>query len=528
MNLLTRLQTGFAEARGWRRRLAALALGVLATAALPPFGFWPVLFAAFPGLVWLIAASTGARAAFGAGWWFGFGHFCAGLYWIGNALLVDGAKFIWMMPFAVGALPAVLGLFTGAATLLAWRLGRGLWLAPALAGAWILSEWLRSWVATGLPWNLIGHAWTASDAMMQNAAHVGIYGLGGATVLVASLPAWLVPGLVPGPVPGSTARHGVRAALAGVALLTLMWAGGQVRLAADPPAGSGVRIRIVQASIPQRLKWREDTKEANLRRYVELSRGPGFEQVRAVIWPETTVAFFLEQDERRRRMAAEAAPPGGLLITGAPRLERRADGPHVWNSLVALDAAGTVVGTYDKTHLVPYGEYVPLRDWLPVEKVTPGLMDFSTGVGLRTLTLPGLPPVGPLICYEVIFPGRVVAADRPAWLLNLTNDGWYGDSTGPYQHFDITRVRAIEEGVPVVRAASTGISGVFDAHGRVVARADYDHVSVIDVELPGALTMNTTYGKYGDNLPLACALMLLISAAIGGGTLQRTINRTAT
>lgn len=270
------------------------------------------------------------------------------------------------------------------------------------------------------------------------------------------------------------------------------------------------RIRIVQPNIPQIDKWKQDKRDDNLLRHVELSRQDGFAELDAVIWPETAAPFAINLDHERRRFAAHAAPPGGVLLTGAPRMTPRGTEPfQVWNSLVALAPDGTILDAYDKMHLVPFGEYVPLRDVLPLEKITAGATDFSFGTGPRLMSLPGLPAAGPLICYEVIFPGQIVSdsARRPGWLLNVTNDGWYGISAGPYQHWATARMRAVEEGLPLVRAANTGISGVVDPYGRVVAQQALGTAGIIDAALPPALTP-TLFARGGNFIPLIMAAII--------------------
>ncbi|MCB2100899.1 MAG: apolipoprotein N-acyltransferase, partial [Rhodobacterales bacterium] len=425
--------------RGWRRRGLAAGLGALACLALPPAHVLPVLVPAFTGLVWLLDGATDRRAAFGAGWWFGFGYFSLGFYWIGAAMLVEAEKFAWMIPFAVFGVAGVEALFTGLAGLAAWMavralgvLGGGAPTGPArvllLAAAWGAGEWLRSWAFTGFPWNPVGAVWVVSDAMAQVAALVGVYGLGMVTVAAAAMPAVLGDG-------GAGRRSwGPVAVMAG--LLVLAWGGGALRLAGATDATvPGVRLRLVQPDIPQRLKWQADLRAGHIRRQVDMSLAPpadGDPAPTHVIWGETMVPAFLDRDESARALVAQAVPPGGLVLAGAPRAPDTGGPFRVWNSLLAVDGAGRVVATYDKAHLVPFGEYVPFRSILPIDKITAGRGDFSAGPGPRAVDLPGLPPVGPQICYEIIFPGRVVGDRRPAWLLNITNDSWFGRTAGPY------------------------------------------------------------------------------------------------
>lgn len=495
-----------AALRGWRRLLAAALLGVLATAALPPLDLWPLLVPAFTGLLWLVDGVAGRRQAALVGWAFGFGHFASGLYWVGIAFLVDAERFGWAMPFAVAGLAAGLALFPALAL---WLIGAPAWGGPArvalLALAWLVVEWLRSWVLTGFPWNLIGTAWTVSPAVMQLAALTGIWGLSAMTVLAAGAPAVL-------------ARGGRGRAALAIGLLLLpaaAWAGGALRLADAPAPGAavvpGVLLRIVQPSIKQTLKWRPELRRKHLDLQLRLSRAPGYERVTHLIWAETAIPYLVDSEPALRAKLAEVVPKGGALLAGAPRATEVDGRRRLWNSLVVIDDTGGVVATYDKHHLVPFGEYTPLRPLLGLAKLTVGSVDFSAGPGPRTLAgLPGLPPVSPLICYEAIFPGQVAPAEaRPAWLLNITNDAWFGDSSGPYQHFASARFRAVEEGLPLVRAANNGISAVVDPYGRVVARLGLDAVGTLDARLPRPVPgAGPLYARLGNAIVPFLALML--------------------
>jgi apolipoprotein N-acyltransferase len=514
---------------GWPRRGLAVVMGALAALALPPVHAVPLLLMAFPVLVWLIDRSPSLRSAFMAGWWFGGGFFIAGLYWIVNALLTDPVNFGWMIPFTLLLLGAGLGLFTGATTALAWLFrARGPARVLAFAIAWVGLEYVRGFVLTGFPWNLIGYSWAFSDAMNQFAAVCGIWGLSLLTALGAAAPA-----LLAGDAPPDQGRvapmRRLATMLACLLPLLAVFAGGVIRLAdASVAMVPDVRLRLVQAAIAQRHKGDPGLLEANIARHLSLSvDSPGYGSVTDLVWPETAFPFLLERYPLWRQALGRAVPPGGLLITGAVRAEPDS-GPYneIWNSLEALTPAGDIVGTADKFHLVPFGEYVPLSRYLPfIDKITPGLMDFSAGPGPKTLRLPGLPPVGTLICYEVIFPGAVLdPRDRPAWLVNLTNDGWYGMSTGPYQHFTTARLRAVEEGLPVVRAANTGISGVIDPYGRVVDSLGLGKVGVLDVNLPQPLHTLTPYARFGDwsfAALLALVAVLALALRLGEGTRQR-------
>jgi apolipoprotein N-acyltransferase len=512
---------------GWRRYGLALLLGAAAALAFEPFNLIPLLVPAFAGLVWLNDGAARRRAVFATGWWFGVGHFALGLYWVTLSFLVEPEKFAWMIPFVMLGMSGGLALFPACAVLAASRCrGRGAGRVLYLAAAWTAFEWLRGHVLTGFPWNLMGNVWTAGDETMQLASLTGIYGLSLLTVLIAALPATLGDRRA-GPA-GGVLRPWRASAVAAVLLIGL-WGFGAARLAtAGDGTGSGtansaassVRLRIVQANIAQTLKWRRDLRAAHLAEYIELTRGPGFADIDVVVWPETAAPYFLGQNARRRLQAASAAPPGGLLITGAPRTAP-ATGPNprrFWNSLYAIRPSGEIAATYDKHHLVPFGEYVPFRRYLDLEKITHGRSDFTPGPGPRTLAVAGLPEFGPLICYEAIFSGSILdRSARPAWLLNITNDAWFGASSGPYQHLASARLRAVEEGLPLVRSANTGISAVIDAYGRVTAHIGINRKGVLDALLPKPIFPVTLYGRFGDVIPL----FLLMSVAAAGFAVSR-------
>ena len=504
---MSALPDRLAALTGWRRRGVLALAGALAALALPPVGLIPALLLCFPVLVFAWDGATSRSAAFGAGWWWGLGFYTAGFYWIAHALLIDAAKFGWLIPFAtlgLGGLVAVfLGFGTWAAALPGWR-GPGR--IALLAVGWTAAEWLRTFVLTGFPWNPLGSVWDPLLPVLQVGALTGIHGLTLLTALAFGLAALAV---------AATGRR--RLVLLGMAVLLplIAYVGGWARLASVPTAlVPGIQLRLVQPLVAQANKWRSDLAERNFALDIALSRSPGFEAVSAVIWPETASPFFLDLDAGRRAQAVEAVPPGGLLITGAPRITPRGVEPlRIWNSVLAIDGEGRIDGVYDKVHLVPFGEYVPMKDVLPLAKITQGGTDFSSGPGARTLELPGLPPVSPIVCYEAIFPGAVVGRDqkRPQWLLNVTNDGWFGISAGPHQHLAAARMRAIEEGLPLARAANTGISAVFDGAGREIARLGLGERGVVDAGLPTALPV-TPYGRWGDPLALIAAV---IAAGLG-------------
>ncbi|RMF12529.1 MAG: apolipoprotein N-acyltransferase [Alphaproteobacteria bacterium] len=522
-----RLVAWLDERPEWHRRILAFVLGALGAFALPPFHVVPVLFLCFPVLLLLTSASRCRVSAFAQGWWFGLGHFAAGLYWVGIAFVVNEDVSNLGAPFAVGLLAGVLAFFPGLATLLFYQVRQ--WLAErrrALNGfglillfalTWSLTEWLRGHAFTGFPWNLVGYSWAAWDAPVQIVSLVGVYGLGLITMIIVLAPVAVV----------RECRPWSRWAPAAAALLLIgmVFGGGLVRLPDGPARQTDIELRLVQANIAQQDKWRSDRISDNFIRYLELSRKPRRVPADVIIWPETAAAYFLEQEPSRRFLMADTVPEDGYIITGAPRI-RRGPGDEIklWNSLHAIDRFGQVVATYDKVHLVPFGEYLPFRSILEsmgLTRFVPSAFDFTPGEGFKTIDLAGVPPFSPLICYEIIFPGAV-ALDQapPAWLLNLTNDAWYGESTGPYQHLVTARFRAVEEGVPVVRVAGTGISAVIDPYGRVVKSLGLNKGGIIDVRLPERVEYRTLYARIGD-WSFAVLMAIIALLALSGACVRR-------
>jgi apolipoprotein N-acyltransferase len=501
---------------GWRRAAIAFVAGAASTLALAPVNAWPVMFATFPLLVWLLDGAAAARwggvgAAFLTGWWFGFGYFLAGLYWVGYAFLVDAKMFGWLLPFAVTLLPAGLAIFTGlglAAARLLWAPGqfRILTLAATLSSA----EWLRGHVLTGFPWNVFGYALTTPLPLAESVAIFGIWGLTFIAVAVFASPAVLADEA------GETRWPLMPVLLAGFTLAALAIYGG-LRLAAHPTTFvDGVHLRIMQPNIPQDEKFNFSAGQQIMSRYVSLSEQPGaaadgqaasgLGDITHLIWPESAFPFFLTRQPEALAMIAEMLAPNTTLITGAASRaepEPGRSGLRAYNSVYVIDHNGTVLASYDKLHLVPFGEYLPFQDFLErlgLMQLTKVQGGFLAGERRRKIAVPGAPDMLPLICYEIVFPGEAVPkGERPGWLLNVTNDAWFGISTGPYQHFQQARVRAIEEGLPLVRAANNGISSVVDPLGRVVGALPLGHEGLLDSMLPQP-TEITIYTRIGDIL----------------------------
>lgn len=516
---------------GWQRMLIATVAGAATTLALPPLDLWPVPFLTFPILVWLIDGAAAGRlngvpAAALAGWCFGFGYFVAGLYWLGNALLVDAKTFGWLMPFAVLGLPACFAFYTALGCALARLIwSRGAMRVIALALALTVVEWLRGHLFTGFPWNAFGYALVAPNnrfglALAQGAALVGLWGLTFVAVAIYATPAVIADEA------GETRRSWLAPTLA-IAVVAALAIYGGLRLNGNPTTTvAGVRLRIMQPNLQQDQKFNYSQKQAVMAHYLSLSdraSGPqssGVANVTHLIWPESAFPFFLTREPDALAQIAALLPQGTVLITGGVRapasVPADARVTRAYNSVYVIDHAGSILAAYDKVHLVPFGEYLPFQNVLErlgLMQLTKVRGGFIPGDRRRTIALPNAPRMLPLVCYEIIFPGDVVpSGERPGWMLNLTNDGWFGLSAGPYQHFEQARVRAIEEGLPLVRAANTGISAVVDPLGRVISSLPLGTEGVLDASLPRALP-RTIYSRVGDSLiglTLAFAFILVI------------------
>jgi apolipoprotein N-acyltransferase len=514
----------------------ALLAGALSALAFEPFSFPPVFFLTLPSLVWMLDGvapfgrwapeSKGAEegsekarfwrsffSAFAIGWAFGTGTFLLGLYWVAEAFYVEADVFGWMAPFAVLFLSIGLGLFTG----LSCSLARLFWVAgygrlAVLAVCWTAGEWLRGHVLTGFPWNTVAQGTVVSEAMMQSVALLGPYGLGFVVFLAACGLAAYDPRFAYER--SALSRSIWQAPMAALLVLALLWIGGALRLAtAGEETVAGVRLRVVQPNIPQDQKWLKENRTSIVGQYMRLSASAPSDFTH-LIWPESALPFLLEREPILRRAFGRLLEPGQSLILGAVRSEP-AEEPgqrdDYFNAVHVIGDEGDILATYDKAHLVPFGEYLPMQGLLEaigLEQLTRLRGGYASGPGPVTLAVPDAPAVSPLVCYEIIFPGKVTArGPRPGWIVNVTNDAWFGTSGGPYQHLAQARLRAVEEGLAVVRAANTGISAVIDPYGRLLGTIAIETEGVLDRPLPKALAP-TPYARFGDWL----LLLMLFSA----------------
>ncbi len=484
--------------KGWRRCGLAALLGICAAVALPPFYGLPLLVPAFAGLFLLVCHAANGRQAFSDGWWWGLGHFTVGLYWICISLWVEPEKFAWLTPVALFGLPAIVALYIALVTLLLhyayhrWHVKQALKLVLCFAALWVGAEYLRAHLFTGFPWNLIGYVWTVSDVTVQFASVVGIYGLSWVTVIVASMPAlfWY---------PGQ-AQTAIFPNFSAAGLLLGMVIFGVWHLDTHPTQMTDVKVRIVQANIQQSLKWDERMALQGLKKHTHLTASEGIDSIKLVLWPETAVPYYIKGKSPITEDLGSFIPRGSLLITGGLRSDTY-NNSVAWNSVFAIDKDGNVVAEYDKHHLVPFGEYIPLRgvpgvDWL-IERIAKGMGDFSRGPGPQTLDISPYPRVSPLVCYEAIFPDEATdGMHRAQWLFSLTDDAWFGISSGPFQDLEMARMRAVEQGLPLLRAANTGISAAFDAYGRTLAQLPLEKEGVLDLYLPKAEAQEPIASRY--------------------------------
>jgi apolipoprotein N-acyltransferase len=517
---------------GWRRALVAFLAGALAVLSQPPFNFFAVCFVSFPVLVWLLDGAVGKGDAGPVGkllpaaltgWWFGFGYFVAGLWWIGNALLVDAASFAWAVPFAVIGLPAALAIFYALAAVLArlvWSDGLGRILA--LAFGFGVAEWLRTIVLTGFPWNAIGYAAMPVPLLMQADAVVGLYAMNTLAVFVFAAPALLA------------GRHHRRIGLAlAVALVAVDVGFGAWRLHTAPPLAAGPEVRVVQPSVPQDLKWDPAVREEIFDKLIAMSAAPpaaGRPRPSIIVWPETAVPYILSDTPGALARIGDMLAPGQVLLTGAVREEPAAGGgpAHYYNSLYSIGDSGQIIDAADKVHLVPFGEYMPLDGFLRLfgmEQIAEGPGGFTAGVRRHSLKIADKLYVLPLVCYEAIFPEELeFSGPRPSAIVNVTNDAWFGRTPGPYQHLREAQLRAVEEGLPLIRAANNGLSAVVDPYGRIVDGLALDATGTIDVAIPlnDAPFRNTPPGPSFAWIILS--LFLVVAAALNWTSKERNID----
>ena len=503
-----------AHLKGWRAHMLALLAGAFGVLGQAPFHLWPATLISMMVLIWLLDGAftekNSVRAGAARAFSFAYGQFFAGLYWIGAAFISRGPDYILLMPFALAALMAGLALIwalAGALALCFWSLAQRRIALFALV--FFAAEWVRGHFFTGFPWNMPGMVWAPGGAVSQSASVFGVWGLSLLTLFAFAAPAALA---------GQDKTLWRRALPPVLSLIVFsgLFVFGAVRLAgAQNGVQDGVRLRIIQAVINQREKWKPENRAAVLDHYLRLSTAQPLDRVSHVIWPEGALPTLLLEDGPALEKISKTFANGPVLLTGLTRRERGDEGKILYrNSLIALsftDSQPRVETVYDKHHLVPFGEYMPFGA-LFTKLGIKGLINFDDGFtpgpAASSMKIDNLPVFSPQICYEIAYAGFTPRGEgRPAWILNISNDAWFGPTTGPYQHLDHARFRALEEGIPVVRSVSSGIAGVIDPYGRMRLRLGRDANRASDAALPLPLPP-TLYDRYGSLILLILAGML--------------------
>ncbi len=501
----------------WTGAALAFGAGIAAALAHPPFGAWVGIFgfALFQFSLDRTPPRHRLRAAFFRGWAAGAGYLLVGTWWVSEAFFVDAAAHGWQAPFAVIFMAAGIGLFWGGAGLV-YRLFAPIGAVRVLLFAATLSafEWLRGHILTGFPWDLPGEAWRAGSAPSQGASLIGAYGMTFVTVAIGAAPVVLADRR-----PKASAVTLASAALT----LALLWGYGAARLAGGAPPDASIRLRIVQPGLSEEAVWTDDLFRQRFDRFLRLSAWPAARTPDVVIWPEGAIpapfSAYLTPGTWTQAELAAALRPGQTLLDGGFRYSGPQGEQKAYNTLLMLRRTQTgfrVVGLYDKYRLVPFGEYLPWPQFFSLLHLTSLVQNgepFSSGPVPAPVSIPGVPRMQPLICYESLFPGFTSSkGGRPDWIVNVSDDAWFGQTTGPWQHLNLASYRAIEEGLPLIRATPTGVSAVVDAYGRVRAHLGLGRQGVIDAALPGRLAP-TPYSRLRE-LPFCVLLLISVLMAL--------------
>ncbi len=469
----------------------AVLIGCITAFAMPPASLWPLMIVGIAALYWLYSRTETPLQAFAAGFFFAIGYFVTGLWWIGNALLIEGNEFAWVWPISVIGLPTLLALFTATYLAITRLTSKPKTLSGVLTFAFFLtvSEWTRGHAFTGFPWNLYGYTWADYLPMAQGFFIFGSFGMTFLTLVWATSFGYAA---IRNDLPW---KQRLAPLVLVVVTMAALYGWGVNRLENNPTKyNHDAGVIVAQPNIPQTMKWDPEATQDNFLKITALSIGAQFGPIMPrsvfVVWPETAISpsVYMQREnvDRMQAMLRSYKNMDAYLITGILHRDDSKDPPTFSNSIAFLNNSMTTLELYSKFHLVPFGEFIPLQKYIPLKPVA-AFNGFERGTGATTITRANVPPFSPLVCYEVIFPDDVVSkySDvRPQWIVNVTNDGWYGKSAGPYQHFAQTRLRAIEEGLPVVRSANTGISGIIDSYGRVIDSAELDQEASIVSLLP--------------------------------------------
>lgn len=479
--------------------------GAVSSLIFPPFSSAIQGYCAFIlFLAYLFKDERSAKSMFWLAYLFGFSFYAVGFAWINKALMIDGGEFSSYVPVVFFVIGAFFSLFFSIPVVLSAKCKNVYKKMLSFTAFFVLFEWIRSFIFTGFPWNLLGTALGFDDKLVQGASVIGTYGLSLMLMLLLNGVALLVISL--------WQKRFYVGALGFIAVPVAFFVC-CLGLYKEIDYNGDIKVRLVQPNIPQTLKWDSELMYSNFRKYIDLSKAEGFDDVDLVVWGETASPYQLDEDMMRLGEVVEAIPNDGFLLTGLLRRTIE-NGKFVpYNSLFVINSQGVIKDYYDKAHLVPFGEYLPFREYLPdfMEPVANVVGDIGKGEKYKNINVEGLPLMAGAICYESIFPKEVLnPTNRPEVLVVLANDGWYGISSGPYQHLVAAKMRAVEEGVTVIRSANTGISAVIAPNGKILADIGLDKEGTVDVYLPNVLSFDTVYGRYGNIIPLLLAVVLLI------------------
>lgn len=471
-------------------KISLFILGLLSAILFAPINLFPIGFLVFSILLILIDQKN-PRKAFYLGWFFAFGHFAAGLYWISISLFVDIARFWWLLPFSLSLIPAILALYIAISCYFYCKIIDKFQIRDKIikiflfSAIWVIFEILRSILFTGLPWNLLGYSFLFWDLMPQIASVIGIYGLSFVAIIFFTIPYFCYKNDL-------KKKKNIFYLLSCVFLLIFMVIFGYFQINNNEITQKSAKIRLIQPNIKQEDKWSKESRYESFLKNITYSKGDFMEKSGQkpdyIIWSEASVPYILGHDRKSLlNEISQIIPQNSLLITGAIRAkyDDSQSVKEIFNSLFIIDSNARIIDHYDKSHLVPFGEYIPFAKFLPfLSKITYGSLDFSSGDGNKSLKLNNNISFSPLICYEIIFPWKIIDPyNKEDFIVNITNDDWFGVSSGPYQHLNMARMRAIENQLPVIRVANSGITAIINKNGRLLKKIDLNKEGKLDFEL---------------------------------------------
>lgn len=472
------------------QKISLFILGLLSALLFAPINFFPIGFLAF-SIVLILIDKEKPRKSFYLGWFFAFGHFAAGLYWISISLFVDIAHFWWLLPFSLSLIPATLALYLALCCYFYRQICDKFQIKDKIikiflfSFLWLIFEILRSILFSGLPWNLLGYSFFFWDLMPQIASKITVYGLSFLAILFFSIPYFCYQNNL------KNKKNLIFLIFCSILLIFIIIFG-YFQINSGQNHSKLAKIRLIQPNIKQEDKWNEESRYNSFLKNITLSRGNFMSQKGQkpdyIIWSEASIPYILGNDRKLLlNKIATIIPENSLLITGAPRAkyDKNYQIEKIWNSIFVINSDAQIINFYDKSHLVPFGEYIPFSGFLPfLSKITYGSLDFSSGNGNKTIKLSKNTSFSPLICYEIIFPWKIIDQNnRPDFIINITNDAWFGKSSGPFQHLDMARMRAIENKIAVIRVANSGITAIIDKNGRVIKKIPLNDEGRLDFEL---------------------------------------------